>query len=274
MIEFDIHKNEHISALLFGGKIKEERTIEVMDIDGSPYQYKSGKKEGTIKTRKMVITRPVTGFGLNPQEGWGLKKEGTYQTDEEVLNSVSSHPSHPAAEVCKLILEIKKINKLIGTYYDGFKKNKRTGTLQYIDERDSCVHPTFSHCGYEENKKIKGGTRTSRLSCSKPNMQNQPDGMVLEHFGSRFGEDGVIVSADYSQIEVRIEAWLSGDTNFIKDVLNGVDFHIKKLVYVSGKSYEELFNLINNIKDPYWIKRRKEVKAVTFAKQYGAGIKK
>lgn len=94
-----------------------------------------------------------------------------------------------------------------------------------------------------------------------------------EHFISRY-PDGVLVQADYSQIEIICQAQLSQDESFIQDVVNGIDFHIKRLALKEHMSYEEVFEKCKIEEDPVWVDKRSKVKAFSFARAYGAGVKK
>ena len=261
MIEFDSNKNEHISILLFGGLLDETQEVEL------DYVYKSGVKEGLNKKKKITITTRINGLSLIPHSDWITKKPGVYQTNEEVLNLIAKgKPKLDAVKIANLLLKIRELNKLLSTYYYSVES--------YIDENDLRIRPQFSHCGYEIYNSVGGGTKTARLSCTKPNLQNQPNGIVKEHFVSRWYSNGNLISADYSQIEVRVQAWLSNDLNFIKDIINGVDFHIKYLSFSTGKSYESLVYEIVDKKNETWIAARSKIKGFTFSRAFGAGVKR
>lgn len=100
---------------------------------------------------------------------------------------------------------------------------------------------------------------------------------IKKCFISRFGDDGVIVEADYSQIEVVGQAFLSGDKQMKEDVRNGIDFHCKRLSFKLGEDYEELLIKCKDDTNDYYkeySKKRKHIKVFSFQKAYGAGATK
>lgn len=103
-----------------------------------------------------------------PNHEWHRdKKPGFYKVDEEVLNEVlKREEKQEVRELCNYAIRNRALLKLISTYY------KSTHAL--ISD-DSCVHAQFNHVS----------TDTGRLSCKAPNIQNQPNNQVLEHFTSR-----------------------------------------------------------------------------------------
>lgn len=131
---------------------------------------------------------------------------GSYTTDEATLTALSD--KHPIIEE---ILEFRAVKKLLSTYIEPFPMfvNKQTGR----------VHTTFN----------QALTATGRLSSSNPNLQNIPirteRGKEIRKAFVAGSADGLIVSADYSQIELRIMAHLSQDQHLIQAFRNGVDVH-------------------------------------------------
>ena len=137
------------------------------------------------------------------------KKSGNksqYTTDEATLVAIADR--HPIVDE---ILEFRAVKKLLSTYIEPFPS--------YISEKDGRVHTTFN----------QALTATGRLSSSNPNLQNIP---VRTERGKEIRKafvpgipDGLIVSADYSQIELRIMAHLSCDTHLTQAFRDGVDVH-------------------------------------------------
>ena len=132
--------------------------------------------------------------------------KGQYTTDEATLVAIADR--HPIVEE---ILEFRAVKKLLSTYIEPFPS--------YISEKDGRVHTTFN----------QALTATGRLSSSNPNLQNIP---VRTERGKEIRKafvpgipDGLIVSADYSQIELRIMAHLSCDTHLTQAFRDGVDVH-------------------------------------------------
>ena len=132
--------------------------------------------------------------------------KGQYTTDEATLVAIADR--HPIVDE---ILEFRAVKKLLSTYIEPFPS--------YISEKDGRVHTTFN----------QALTATGRLSSSNPNLQNIP---VRTERGKEIRKafvpgipDGFIVSADYSQIELRIMAHLSCDTHLTQAFRDGVDVH-------------------------------------------------
>ncbi len=141
---------------------------------------------------------------LNPKVKKSAK--GSYPTDEETLNELAS--LHP---IIDLILEYRGLKKLLSTYIDNFPL--------LIDKKTHKIHTTFN----------QALTATGRLSSTAPNLQNIPirterGREIRKAFISSF-EDGAIVSADYSQIELRLMAHFSSDPDLIDAFNNNRDIH-------------------------------------------------
>ena len=143
-------------------------------------------------------------LALNPK----VKKSsrGDYPTDEETLSDLKE--SHPFVG---LVLEYRALRKLISTYLDPLPS--------LIDPRSGRIHTTFN----------QALTATGRLSSARPNLQNIPirtdRGREIRKAFVSGSPDGYIVSADYSQIELRLMAELSGDPALIEGFNHGADIH-------------------------------------------------
>jgi DNA polymerase I-like protein with 3'-5' exonuclease and polymerase domains len=159
----------HLSILFFGGKIKVTNNVSYIDEKGQTILIKSGINKGKIKTKKEESEIYIEGLGLKPHKDWVTKREGIYSTNEAVLRIIAKKSDTDAGKIAALMLEIRGLEKELSTYY--------IGTVKFIHDHDGCIHPQFSHCGYErEPGDIGGGTNTGRLSCTKPNMQQIPRG--------------------------------------------------------------------------------------------------
>lgn len=176
-------------------------------------------------------------------EGLGLpviKKTKTgYSTNAEVLNQLRGE--HPIIEK---ILRYRLWNKLKTTYLDGIN--------QLIDGGTARVHTTF-------NQTV---TATGRLSSSDPNLQNIPvrteEGkQIRQLFEPGEGYD-YLLSADYSQIELRVLAHMSQDENFIQAFSRNEDIHARTAAEVFGIPIEEVTP-----------SQRRNAKAVNFGIVYG-----
>lgn len=139
---------------------------------------------------------------------------GKPSTDEEALNMLSKR--HP---ICAALVEHRFVTKLRGTYAQGL--------LPHVRE-DGRIHP---------NVKLDGA-RSGRTSCTDPNLQNipraadSPEGkMARDCFVARPGFK--LLQLDYSQLELRIAAMLSGDPDMIEIFESGVDYHLRTAQLVS-----------------------------------------
>ena len=146
---------------------------------------------------------------------------GQYSTDEATLLAIADR--HPIVDE---ILEFRAVKKLLSTYIEPFPS--------YVSPRDGRVHTTFN----------QALTATGRLSSSNPNLQNIP---VRTERGKEIRKafvpgtpDGVIVSADYSQIELRIMAHLSKDEHLTQAFREGVDVHAATAAKIFGIPVSEV----------------------------------
>lgn len=169
-----------------------------------------------------------------------IKKTKTgYSTDAEVLEKLAGE--HP---IIDKLLEYRMLTKLKSTYLDGLQG--------LIDPQTGRIHTSF-------NQTV---TATGRLSSSEPNLQNIPirteaGKKIREVFTPGSGWQ-VIMSADYSQIELRILAHISSDANLIEAFKHGQDIHTRTASEVFGVSMEEVT-----------AEMRSRAKAVNFGIVYG-----
>ncbi len=156
---------------------------------------------------------------LNPKVKKSAK--GSYPTDEETLNEMLH--LHP---IVGKILEYRGIKKLISTYTDALP--------QLINPNTGKIHTTF-------NQSL---TATGRLSSTNPNLQNIPirtrRGREIRNAFIPSSSDGFIVSADYSQIELRLMAHMSGDPHLIDAFNRGMDIHTATAAKVFKVSEDEV----------------------------------
>jgi len=159
-------------------------------------------------------------------------------TSIEILQLIEN--MHP---VVKLIIRWRTITKLYSTYIIGFRN---------LLDKDNKIHTIF-------NQTL---TSTGRLSSSEPNLQNIPirteEGRALRKMFISSFDDGIICSADYSQIELRLLANFSEDETLIDAFNNGQDIH--------AKTASEIFNIpLDQIDD----QTRRDAKAINFGIVYG-----
>ena len=145
----------------------------------------------------------------------------SYPTDEETLSALAER--HP---IINEILEYRGVKKLLSTYIEPFPS--------FVSPVTGKIHTTF-------NQSL---TATGRLSSSKPNLQNIPirteRGKEIRKAFVPSTPDGFIVSADYSQIELRIMAHLSCDTHLIEAFRKGQDVHAMTAAKIFGISPDEV----------------------------------
>jgi DNA polymerase-1 len=199
---------------------------DIVEDAGEAFQINSPKQLQEILFGKL---------GLKP-----LRKTKTgYSTDNEVLEQLSWEHPLPAK-----VLEYRMLEKLRGTYVEALPK---------------LVHPTTGRIHTSFNQAV---TATGRLSSSDPNLQNIP---VRTELGKRIREgfipgtpDDRLISADYSQIELRILAHLSGDEGLLQAFSEDHDIHRATAAQIFGVS-----------PDAVSPEMRRQAKAVNFGVVYG-----
>ena len=179
----------------------------------------TGEPELNISSPKQVGDVLFDKLKLDPK----AKKtyRGSYPTDETTLAALAD--KNP---VIGEILEFRAVKKLLSTYIEPFPG--------YISRKDGRVHTTFN----------QALTATGRLSSSNPNLQNIPirteRGKEIRKAFVPKDNDGFILSADYSQIELRIMAHLSGDEHLTGAFRSGVDVHRATAAKIFGIPYDEV----------------------------------
>jgi DNA polymerase-1 len=169
-----------------------------------------------------------------------LKEIKKRSTAMEVLKVLRNY--HPIAD---LVLKYRHLNKLKNTYLDAFPK--------YINKKTNRIHSSFH----------QATTITGRLSSSNPNFQNIP---IRTDYGKEIrkafcSDNGnKIISADYSQVELRIMAEFSKEPNLIDAFNNDIDIHTRTAALINNISE-------NNVDD----NQRRTAKVVNFGIMYGAG---
>jgi DNA polymerase-1 len=181
----------------------------IYELAGQQFNIASPKQVGEILFDKLKIVEKAK-----------KTKTGQYVTSEEVLQQLKN--KH---EIVADILEHRGLKKLIGTYIDALPK--------LINPRTGHIHTSF-------NQTI---TATGRLSSSDPNLQNIPirgeDGKEIRK--AFIPEPGCLFfSADYSQIELRVMAHLSGDENMINVFREGKDLHAATAANIYKKDISEV----------------------------------
>ncbi len=168
----------------------------IFSLSGTTFNINSPKQLGEVLFEKLIIS-----------EGAQKTKTKQYSTGEEVLQKLTD--KHP---VVSHILDYRAIQKLISTYVDALP--------QLVDEQSGKIHTTFD----------QAWVSTGRLSSRNPNLQNIP---IREERGKEIrkafvpsGPDFMLLSADYSQIELRLMAHLSQDEHMLDAFSHQADIHI------------------------------------------------
>lgn len=231
---FTLHSMEQWGICVRGEELKtygEKLSIRISELEESVYQQagekfniNSPKQLGVILFEKMKLPG-------------GRKTKTGYSTAADILEKLA--PEHP---IVKDILEYRQLAKLKSTYADG---------LGAVIAEDGRIHSTF-------NQTI---TATGRISSTEPNLQNIPVRMELGRLIRKVfvPEEGyVFLDADYSQIELRVLAHMSGDEMLIRAYREAQDIHRLTASQVFHVPFDEVTDL-----------QRRNAKAVNFGIVYG-----
>ena len=166
---------------------------DIYDLSGTEFNINSPKQLRVILFDNLKL--PV------------IKKTKTGpSTDEEVLNKLATKHKLPA-----LLLEYRQLTKLKTTYVDALP--------ELVDEKTGKIHTSFNQCA----------TETGRLSSSNPNLQNIPIktdiGKNIRRAIVASSKENLLISCDYTQVELRMLAHLSKDENLISAFIAGHDIH-------------------------------------------------
>ena len=203
-------------------------TQEIYDMAGQEFNINSPKQLGSILFEKMQLPLEMT-----------KKTKTGYSTAVDVLERLA-----PIAPIVAKILDYRQITKLQSTYVIG---------LQDYILADGKIHTRY----------VQDLTQTGRLSSVDPNLQNIPvrleQGRLIRKAFTPSQEDAVLLSSDYSQIELRVLAHISGDEHLIAAFKEGADIHTSTAMRVFGIDKAE--NVTAN--------DRRNAKAVNFGIVYG-----
>ena len=227
-VVLDTHSLEETSKVLTTRM--QEMEQQIYAAAGTEFNIASPKQVGEVLFEKLKIVE-------KPKK----TKTGQYVTSEEVLQSLSG--KHP---IVGYILEHRGLKKLLGTYVDALPK--------LINPQTGHIHTSF-------NQTV---TATGRLSSSDPNLQNIPvRGEEGKEIRKAFvPESGCLFfSADYSQIELRVMAHLSGDENMIEAFREGYDIHAA----TAAKIYKETIDSVTR-------DQRTKAKRANFGIIYGITV--
>lgn len=238
---------------------------------GSP-KFKSVEVQGELRVKYQDFFIDLPGYAT-PNPKWKSKLTNgaghfVYSTAADIIEELGSRD----IPFLKALAKRQNIVKDLGTYYVRYdpKTKDYVGMLTCVMPESHLIHHSLNHVS----------TVTSRLSSSNPNLQNIPRGdtsEVKKMFCSRFGSDGVMLEADYSQLEVVIQGMLSGDENLCQDLRDRIDFHCKRVSAKYGCTYAEALFRCKDESFPdhkTWKKYRTGCKEFSFQRAYGAGAAK
>jgi len=203
----------------------EERKANIYALAGTSFNINSPKQLGEVLFEKLGLP--------------GIKKtKSGFSTDADTLEHL-----RPYHAIINEILDYRTVSKLKSTYGDG---------LLAALSKDGRLRTNFKHAY----------TQTGRLSSAEPNLQNIPiktaEGRELRKFFVAKDSDHCLIDADYSQIELRILAALSGDKTMVDTFLSGGDIHTTTASQVFGVRAQDVTP-----------EMRKSAKAVNFGIVYG-----
>ena len=209
---------------------KEIKEIEnkIYEIAGTTFNIGSPKQLGEILFEKLGIKAPAK-----------KTKTGQYPTGEEILQKIIDE-----SPIVQLILDYRSLTKLKSTYVDALPS--------LVNKDDGLIHTSFN----------QAVTATGRLSSNNPNLQNIPvrtdKGREIRKAFVPRDENHILLAADYSQIELRIIAHLSGDSAMQNAFREGLDVHADTASRVYNVAIEDVTP-----------EMRRNAKAVNFGIIYG-----
>ena len=210
-----------------------EGIAQIEELAGGSFNLNSTQQLSEILFERLKL----------PTKGVPRTKAGLYSTKAEVLEQLEDeHPIIPR------MLEYRQLEKLRSTYIEPL--------AQMVDARTGRVHTSFQQIG----------AATGRMSSTEPNLQNIP---IRDAWGKRMREafvaepGNVLLSADYSQIELRVFAHMTGDPGLVEAFESGQDIH--------ARTAAQMFNipLANVTKED-----RSRAKAINFGLLYGMGARR
>ena len=185
-------------ALEFEGRLNELRE-KIMELAGEEFNPNSVIELQNILYEKLRLHEH---YKVKPKK---IKLGNGMSTDEETLEKIAED------ELPRTILDYRTLNKLKNTYVDQLPT--------FVHEASGCIHSTFRQTG----------TATGRLSSENPNLQNIPvrssEGRRIRRAFISSGKEKILVSADYSQIELRVVAHYSKDPTFMDAYRRNLDIH-------------------------------------------------
>lgn len=233
-----------VAAEIRGYRVNEERLAELKaELEVTVEQYRQeiftlyGKEFNVNSDEQLVQAFKSLGAEYN-----AITEKGNWQTNEDALKPFLKHCIEEVRKLAEAVLKYRDEEKMLNTFVAGIE--------QFIQE-DGAVHPSF----------WQAGTRTGRMSSSKPNFQNFPkkDKRIRSLFMPREGH--IIVFFDYAQQEYRLLAHYAREWELIDMIKKGYDVHKATASLMLNKPYEEITD-----------EERDLGKRMNFAMVYGLGL--
>lgn len=226
-VKLDVNLMKEISTRF--GKQLVELESRIHELTGGPFNINSPKQLGEMLFERLGL---AVGKKTKGKTGWSTNVE-------ELERLAEDH------EVARLLLQYRSISKLKSTYTDALPR--------LVDPQTGRVHTSYN----------QAVTNTGRLSSSDPNLQNIPirgeEGRGIRR--AFIAEEGsLLLSADYSQIELRVLAHLSGDQVLCQAFAAGEDIHLRTAV--------EVFDILPGLVSS---EMRRQAKVINFGVIYGQG---
>lgn len=191
---------------------EELNTVEkkILEAAGEQFNVSSPKQLGEILFDKLKLDSKAK-----------RTKSGQYSTSESVLSKLKNK-----YEIVADVLVFRGLKKLLSTYVDALPV--------YVNNKTNKIHTSFN----------QAETATGRLSCTNPNLQNIPirtkQGRLVREAFIASDENHIFLSADYSQVELRLLAHMSKDENMIDAFNNNIDFHSATAAKIYNIPVEEI----------------------------------
>jgi DNA polymerase-1 len=228
-LEFMPSSDKHKFAMVYGGEVTTEQEVPRKIVNGKKKVYYNG-----FNLEPITVSAKSTVTGKKEQrKSFGKKAIQKYlksiYKDIEYLDPINTFNLDPLPsdtdimKFIKLTSEISSIQTQLSNHIEPFI-NIWSNTV------DGCVHTSYDITG----------TATGRLASRNPNLQNlKRDGFVKEAFVSRWGDEGILLEADYKQLELFVMAIVSQDPKFVHAFLNDIDLHTKVAANIVFRCSEE-----------------------------------
>ena len=216
--------------------------LRLVELEQAIYVYNGGMPFN-IGSGQQLTTILFTKLGLDPT-GLEKTKTGQYSLTAQAMELLRDrHPEEAGYQIIDLILQHRQLTKLKSTYIDSLP--------ELVDKEDGRIHTSYSQLG----------AATGRLSSNEPNLQNIPtrteEGREIRR-GFVAAPGHQFVAADYSQIELRVLAHITGDENLVQTFVEGRDIH--------ATMASQLYNIPQDKVDK---NQRRVAKTVIFGVIYG-----